>query len=168
MPASGKKYVQNPWSITRTTIFAIAFVCAAVTAAHPDAMEPMAAVRQYVDAFNKGDVEAMAANCAAPTSVLDGLAPHVWQGPTACRDWYRDVLAAGEKEGASGYFVTLGEPRHVDVTGDRAYVVVPTTMTFNVHGKEVMQSGSTFTVALQKLAHGWRISAWAWAKGPQQ
>jgi ketosteroid isomerase-like protein len=157
--------MQNYRSITRTTIFLIAFVCAAVAAALPDTMEPMAAVRQYVDAFNKGDVEAMAANCAVPTSVLDGLAPHVWQGPTACRDWYRDVLAAGEKEGATGYFVALGEPRHVDVTGDRAYVVVPATMKFNVHGKQVTQSGSTFTVALRKLAEGWRITAWAWTKG---
>ena len=116
-------------------MFLITFVCATVAAALPNAMEPMAAVRQYVDAFNKGDVEAMSINCATPATVLDGLAPHVWQGPTACRDWYRDVLAAGEKEGATGYFVTLGEPRHVDVTGDRAYIVVPATMTFNVHSK---------------------------------
>jgi ketosteroid isomerase-like protein len=157
--------MRNHWPIARMTIFAIAFVCAAVSAARSDATEPMAAVRQYVDAFNKGDVEAMAANCAMPTSVLDGLAPHVWQGPTACRDWYRDVLAAGEKEGATGYFVSLGEPRHVDVTGDRAYVVVPATMMFKVRGKQVTQSGSTFTVALQKLAEGWRITAWAWTKG---
>ena len=56
--------MQNYRSIARTTMFLIAFVCAAVAAALPDTMEPMAAVRQYVDAFNKGDVEAMAANCA--------------------------------------------------------------------------------------------------------
>ena len=160
------KYMRHRRSIARTSVFLIALVCAAVAAARPDTMEPMAAVRQYVDAFNKGDVEAMAANCAVPASVLDGLAPHVWQGPTACRDWYRDVLVAGEKEGATGYFVALGEPRHVDVTGDRAYVVVPATMKFNVHSKQVVQSGSTLTVALQKFAEGWRIIAWAWTKGP--
>ena len=156
----------NYRSIAGTTMLVIALVCAALAAALPDAMKPLTAVRQYVDAFNKGDVEAMSINCATPATVLDGLAPHVWQGPTACRDWYRDVLAAGEKEGATGYFVTLGEPRHVDVTGDRAYVVVPATMTFKVHGKQVTQSGSTFTVALRKLAEGWRITAWAWTKGP--
>ncbi len=94
----------------------------------------MTAVRQYVEAFNKGDVGAMAATCANPASILDGLAPHVWQGPTACQDWYRDVLAAGEREGASNYLVTLGEPRHLDISGDRAYVVVPATITFKVRG----------------------------------
>ena len=158
--------MHNYRSIMRTTMFLIGFLWAAAAAALPDTMEPVAAVRGYIDAFNKGDVEAMAANCAVPMSVLDGMAPHVWQGPTACRDWYRDVLAVGEKEGATGYFVTLGEPRHVDVTGDRAYVVIPASMKFNVHGKQVTQSGSTFTVALQKLAEGWRMTAWAWTKGP--
>ena len=77
------------------------------------------------------------------------------------------MLITGEQEGATDYFVTLGEPRHVDVSGDRGYVVVPATMTFKVHDKQVTQSGSTFTVALQKLAVGWRITAWAWAKGPK-
>ena len=52
----------------------------------------MAAVRQYVDAFNKGNAEMMAETCAVPASILDGMAPHVWQGPTATEDWYRDVL----------------------------------------------------------------------------
>jgi ketosteroid isomerase-like protein len=127
----------------------------------------MGAVRQYIDAFNKGDMEGMAATCAVPASILDGMAPHVWQGPTACKDWYRDVLTTGEREGATGYFVTLEEPRHVDVSGDRGYVVVPATMTFKVRGEQVTQSGSTFTAALQKLPAGRRITAWAWAKGPK-
>jgi hypothetical protein len=117
--------------------------------------------------FNNGDVEVMAATCSVPASILDGLAPHVWQGPTACQDWYRDVLTAGDKEDATGYLVILGEPRHVDITGDRAYVVVPATMTFKVHDRQMTQSVSTFSVALQKLAVGWRITAWAWTKGPK-
>ena len=29
--------------------------------------------------------------------------------------------------------VTLGEPPHVTVTGDNAYVVVPASMTYKVH-----------------------------------
>jgi hypothetical protein len=49
--------------------------------------------------------------------------------------------------------------------GDSAYVVVPATMTFKVGGKQVTQSGAVFTVALRKIAEGWRIGAWAWTKG---
>jgi ketosteroid isomerase-like protein len=127
--------------------------------------EPIAAVRQYINGFNKGDAEAMAGSFADPGSILDGMAPHVWHGPTAAQDWYRDVLIEGKHRGASDYFVTVGEPLHNNVTGDSAYIVLPATMTFKLGGKQVTQSGAIFTVALRKLADGWRIAAWAWAKG---
>jgi ketosteroid isomerase-like protein len=131
----------------------------------PSTTDPLAAVRQYIDAFNKGDVKTMAATCVAPMSILDGMPRHVWHGPTATEDWYRDVLVTGERDGASDYVVTLGEPWHVNVTGDCAYVVVPATMAFSVKGKQITQSGSVLTVVLSKEAAGWRLKAWAWAKG---
>ena len=109
----------------------------------------------------------MASTFAVPGMILDGMAPHVWHGPTAAQDWYRDVLVEGEQHGASGYVVTLGEPRHVNVTGDKAYVVIPASMTYKVQDKQVTQAGATFTVALRKLSEGWRIAAWAWTKGGQ-
>jgi ketosteroid isomerase-like protein len=127
--------------------------------------DPMAAVRAYVDAFNEGDAKAMGAVCADPMQILDGMSPHVWQGPTATQDWWSDVLAEGEHIGASGYQIALGEPRHVDVTGDCAYVVVPAAMTFDLGGRKVTQTGSLFTVALRKVDTHWHLSAWAWAKG---
>jgi hypothetical protein len=106
--------------------------------------DPVAAVRQYIDAFNKGDTTLMAAKFAVPGSILDGMAPHLWQGPSAAQDWYRDVLVEGKQHGASDYFVTVGEPLHNNVTGDSAYVVVPATMTFKMGGKQVTQSGAFF------------------------
>jgi hypothetical protein len=76
--------------------------------------EPLAAVRQYLRAFNGGHRAAMAAAFADPGVILDGMASH--------------------------YPVALGEPLHDNITG---------------------------TVALRTLAEGWRIAAWAWAKGNQ-
>jgi hypothetical protein len=76
-------------------------------------------------------------------------------------------LIEGEHHGASGYHVTLAEPLHDNVTGDSAYVVVPATMTFKVGGRQVTQTGAVFTVALRRDPEGWRIAAWAWAKGKQ-
>lgn len=128
----------------------------------------VAVVHHYINAFNKGDVETMAACFAKTGSILDGLAPHVWHGPTAAEDWYRDAMTAGEHEGASEYFVRLGEPLHADVTRDSAYVVHPATMEFKLRDKQITQSGATFTTALRKLANGWHITAWAWAKGSAQ
>ena len=101
----------------------------------PSSADPASAVQLYIDAFNKGDVKAMAAMCGDPMSILDGMAPHVWHGPTATQDWYKDVLAEGEHLGASDYHVTIGKPLHANVTGDAAYVVVPATMTFALKGR---------------------------------
>jgi ketosteroid isomerase-like protein len=127
--------------------------------------DPLSAVQRYVEAFNEADMKSMAATCANPMSILDGMAPHMWHGPTACQDWYRDVLIAGEHRGAKDYHITLGEPWHTNVTGDAAYVVVPAAMRFKVRGKQVTESGAVFTVALRKLPSGWRVASWAWAKG---
>jgi ketosteroid isomerase-like protein len=116
----------------------------------PNSVDPMAAVRQYIEAFNNGDESAMAAACADPMQILDGMSPHVWQGWTAAEDWWKDVLAEGEHFGASGYRITLDEPRHVDVNGDHAYVVAPASMTFELRGQQITQTGSVYTVALRK------------------
>ena len=128
-------------------------------------VDPVSAVQRYIDAFNEADVKAMAAMCVDPMSILDGMAPHVWHGPTATQDWYRDVLLEGEHQGAKDYHVTLGKPLHANVTGDAAYVVVPATMSFKLKGKQFTQSGAVFTVALRKLPAGWRLASWAWGKG---
>ena len=130
-----------------------------------NATDPMAAIRYYLNAFNRSDGEGMAAMFADTGSILDGMAPHVWQGPTATLDWYRDVLIEGKQHGASDYAVTVGEPLHNNITGDSAYVVVPASMIFTVQGKQITQTGALFMVALRKLAEGWRIAAWAWSKG---
>lgn len=127
--------------------------------------DPAATVQRYIDAFNSGDVEAMAACFDARATILDGMAPHVWHGPSAARDWYRDVLIEGEHAGAGDYQVAIGPPLHADVTGDVAYVVVPATMRFKVRGQPVTQADAVFTTALRKVGADWRIAAWAWAKG---
>ena len=82
-----------------------------------DSDDPMAAVHRYVDAFNNGDQKAMAAACADPMQILDGMSPHVWQGPTANDDWYSDVLTEGEHLGASGYHIELDEPNGRPIHG---------------------------------------------------
>jgi hypothetical protein len=85
----------------------------------PHTPEPIATVRQHIESFNNGDPKGMAATCAVPMSILDGMAPHVWHGPTACEDWYRDAMIEGEPLGATDYFVDLGEPKHNTITGER-------------------------------------------------
>ena len=71
---------------------------------------PLDAIQSYIDAFNAGDADGMSAMFSVNGSILDGMAPHQWLGPTAVADWYRDVMAESEHLGASDYHVAAGEP----------------------------------------------------------
>ncbi|HVN70346.1 MAG TPA: nuclear transport factor 2 family protein [Candidatus Binatia bacterium] len=135
-----------------------------VTIAASQESDVMAAVNQFVDGFNRGDQRAATSACAAPASIVDDFPPHEWQGPTACADWYAAYLADAKKEGITDGVVKLGSPWHVMVTGSRAYVVAPATFTYKVHGKPTKEGNAVFTVALQKLGAGWRITGWAWSQ----
>jgi hypothetical protein len=135
------------------------------TATHTLTDDPAAAVARYVDAFNRMDVDGMAACFTAPSLILDGMAPHVWSGPTAPADWCRDALAEADHLGISGFHVSLDAPLHDAVTGDAAYFVAPATMSFNLQGRAVTQSGALMTLALRRIDGCWLISAWTWTKG---
>jgi hypothetical protein len=68
----------------RAIVVTAAIAFASVSAALAKTSDVMATVRQYIDYFNKTDLKGMAARCAWPASILNGLPPHSWQGPTAC------------------------------------------------------------------------------------
>ena len=146
----------------------IAFFVAALAAGPVFAAEKddvMAPVKQFVDGFNKGDIKSALATCAEQTSIVDEFPPHEWHGPGACANWAKDFDADAKKNGITDGKVTIGKPRHVDVTGDRAYVVVPTTFVYKLKGKAMKETGSTLTIALQKGASGWLMTGWTWTKG---
>jgi SnoaL-like domain len=145
-----------------TASFVVAF--AAEASAAPAQIAVMATVHQFIDAFNKGDAKSALALCDSRVSIIDDFPPHEWQGSTACSDWVNAYGADAKKNGITDGNVTLGMPWHVYATGGRGYVVVPVTYTYKQKGKPVTESGSVFTVALKKVAAGWRITGWAWAQ----
>ena len=132
----------------------------AVATEQTDVMVP---VRQFVDGFNKGDVTLALASCAEQTSIIDEFPPHEWHGAGACAKWASDYEANAKKEGITDGVVTLGKPRHVDVSGDHAYVVVPAGYTFKQKGKAERDTNAMMALSLQKVAAGWRITGWSWA-----
>jgi ketosteroid isomerase-like protein len=123
----------------------------------------MVPVHQLLDGFNKGDVNSALAACAEQTSIIDEFPPHEWHGAGACAKWAGDFDANAKKEGITDSVVTLGKPRHVDVSGDRAYVVVSANYAFKQKGKAKKETSAVMTLALQKGAAGWRITGWSWA-----
>jgi hypothetical protein len=147
----------------RLPIVVLATLVLSVPALADDDKDVMATVNRYVDGFNKGDSGAALA-CADETSILDEFPPHEWHGSGACAKWMSDYDADAKRNGITDGVVTLGTPKHLDVTGDRAYVVIPSSYTFKMKGKPVKETGSMFTFALLKGESGWRITGWSWAK----
>lgn len=129
-----------------------------------DKTDVMVPVRQFVDAFNKGDTKTAEAACAGQAFIIDEFPPHEWHGEGACGEWMKAYDADARKNGITDGIVTLSKPRHIDITEDRAYVVVPASYAFKKNGKLVKETGSMFTIVLKKGEAGWRILGWAWAK----
>ena len=50
----------------------------------------MAPIHQFVDGFNKGDVNSALAACSEETSIIDEFPPHEWHGAGACAKWAND------------------------------------------------------------------------------
>jgi ketosteroid isomerase-like protein len=137
-------------------------VSAAGPAAATDKSDVMTLIHHWVDSFNKGDMKSMAAACADEASIIDDFPPHEWHGPGTCAKWFSDFEAMTKADEITDPAVIVGKPAHVDVTGDVAYVVAPTTLSFNKQAKPVKETG-TITLSLKKSSAGWRITGWAWA-----
>lgn len=124
----------------------------------------LATVNQLVNAFNTGDTKSLVAACADEMSIMDEFPPHEWHGAGTCSKWLADYNADAKKNGITDGIVMIGKAQHVDVTGDRAYVVAPANYTYKEKGKPMKETGSTWTFTLQKAEAGWRVTGWAWAK----
>ncbi len=141
--------------------FAIVMVGAGTVVASEET-ELMAPVRQFINGFNKGDIKLAQAAWTDGIFIIDDFPPHAWDGSEAISKWLHDLKSFEKKHGTSSPFVTLGKPRHVDVTDTHAYVVVPTKLNYKKKGQLVKEAG-LMTLVLHKSAGGWRIAAWSWA-----
>ena len=148
----------------RRGLIALAFAALLYIPAAAQDSAVMKTVQGFVDAFNKGDTKAALAMCAEQAQIIDEFPPFEWQGAGACAKWFAAYDADAKKNAVTDGAVTLGTPRHVDVAGERAYVVVPADYTFKANGKPDKETASDLTIVLRKGAAGWRISAWAWSK----
>jgi hypothetical protein len=93
--------------------------------------------------------------------VDEPTAPFVWSGPSAFDDWVSALGKSEAKAGKTGGKVALGPVTRASVMGKYAYVVVPSTYTFQQAGRTMRETG-TMTFVLVKQAPNWKIQAWTW------
>lgn len=152
----------------RHLIFGAVLCLATVStaAAAPPDPQLVAPIKTFIDAFNKGDsATAAATHSATPDlTIIDEVAPYLWQGPKAFHAWVSDLDTDSKKEGITDQVVTLSPASRVVANGREAYVVVPAVYTFNQKGTP-MRVAAQMTFALKKDAGGWLIHAWTWT-GP--
>ncbi len=149
--------MKNRIVLAAALLFAGASPCLAADAAVE------APIRTMVDAFNKGDVAlAKSVHVAAPAILDEPTAPFSWSGPTAFDDWIAALSKSEAESGKTGGKVALGTFTRASVMGDHAYVVAPSTYSFQQAGRTMRETG-TMTFALVKQSASWKIQAWTWS-----
>jgi hypothetical protein len=135
---------------------------AAAGAATPSA-EAVMPVRAFIDSFNKGDMKGMAAQTSSDGMlIIDEVTPFSWSGPKAFDTWSKALDDSDKAAGNTDAHVTDGKPVHVEVSADRAYVVVPVVYTFKQ--KDVtMRETAQMALTLQNGKTSWLITGFAWA-----
>jgi len=124
-----------------------------------------APIKAFVNSFNKGDVAgAMATHVSTGATIVDEVAPFMWSGAKSFADWGASYDTDAKAKGITDPAVSIGAPTRELVTGDHAYVIVPSVYTFKQKGV-AMREAAQMTFALVKTAGGWKIAAWTWT-GP--
>jgi hypothetical protein len=116
-------------------------------------------IRQFGDAFNKGDLKAAKALHVAKPVIIDEVGPHLWTGPKAFAGWLADLAKSDAADGKTDGQVALSAPTREVVSSDSAYVVVPSTYSFKQKGKTWRETAQ-MTFVLTKVSSGWKIAAW--------
>ena len=139
-------------------------LCAAAAGAADE--KPYATVQKFIDSFNKGDAAAAAAthSATADLAIVDEVAPYQWNGPQAFQAWATALEADSKKNGITDPSVAISAPTRELVSGDQAYLIVPSVYTFKQGGKPMAEKAQ-MTVVLKKESGAWKIHAWTWT-GP--
>ena len=135
---------------------------AAPAAKAPAAKGPAATVRQFIDAFDKGDMKAAEATNLADVSIVDEVPPHFWHGPGAFMAWAGDLGKDAKAHEQADNKVMLGKVSRQVITGDMAYVVVGVTYSYTEKGVP-MTEPAKMVYALKKDGAAWKIAGWTWA-----
>lgn len=146
----------------RIIIFVVVLVASSLSAAAQAlGTGATAPVKVFLDAFNKGDLNAMAAAMEPDTVIMDEVPPHLWRGTGAVKAWLASLDAYDKAHGRSAGAVELGSSRVTTTASDRGYAVVPAGYTFKEKGKP-MREAATITFALHRYGSTWKIDGWSW------
>jgi len=123
----------------------------------------MAPIQKFMDTFNKGDMAGASSTHAASEelAIMDEVPPFLWRGAKAFHAWAAALDSDAKKNGITEPIATISSPTRTEVSGDRAYVIVPAVYTFKQRGV-AMRANAQMTVVLKRETSGWLITGWSW------
>ena len=129
----------------------------------PTPADPAAPIRKFIDAFNSGDTKTgLTFYAKGDITLVDEFAPHIWSGPQAVQNWAADYDKHATATGVTEGKVTYGKTTRTEITGDLAYVVIPTVYLYKEKGKPLQEEGQ-ITAVLHLEQNTWKIRSWTWA-----
>lgn len=126
------------------------------------AEDATAAVTNWLDKFNAGDIAAFKAGHAPNAVIVDEFEPFFWTGPNVPQRWLEDYGKDSAANGISGGRLDYAAPIRVTATDDTAYIVLPTIYRMTQSGKARSAAG-TMTFVMAKAGSDWKIASWTYS-----
>jgi hypothetical protein len=114
-------------------------------------------VARFMETLDDADREGA---FARDVVIVENFPPHVFSGPEAVRRWADGFRA--HVRGATGLRHAFGAPIDASVSGDRAYLSIPTTWTFEAGGERFTETGGWAFVMVRR-GGTWLVGAYGWA-----
>lgn len=158
---------RNIRQLIRASVVATIVACcldgaaAQKSAPRPASQEALRTLLDAFQAFNAGKKDKFRAAWADKNVyIVDDLPPYIWSGEGAWDKWMSDASAA------SGDLAHLSiralKPLRVDVGEKLAYVLLPVEVTYDDHGKPMIQTGTQIDIMVRSR-EGWKIQAMSYA-----
>ncbi|MCW3005119.1 MAG: hypothetical protein JWQ20_4417 [Conexibacter sp.] len=125
----------------------------------------LATITRMTDAVNRGDAPtAFAAFTPGPT-IIEDLAPYRWTGPGTPQAWLDGMGANAQAHGITTINMKLAAPTRIEVANDRAYAIVPGTLSYVLKDGHAEHADGLITALLQRTGGDWKIDTLIWS-GP--
>jgi ketosteroid isomerase-like protein len=131
----------------------------------PGSAPVLATLTRMTDAVNKGDAATAFAAFTASPMIIEDLAPYRWQGPGTPQAWLEGMGANAQAHGITTINMKLAPATRVEITGDRAYVIVPGVLSYGLKDGHTEHADGLITALLQRLGGDWKIDSLIWS-GP--
>jgi hypothetical protein len=126
----------------------------------------LAVIQHALGTFSKGDIAAFKATWApSGVQILDDVPPYSWTGNGAVERWIEETGVAIRQLGLADLTLHSKDPRRVEITGDRAYVVLPVVVRYNLNGRKFTQQG-TQALVMTRTADGWKTLCMSYSAPP--